>query len=66
MKNALGTPTAAPGVASIVETGIINGGTGRFASASGSFKLERLFSFATNLTTGSFEGTISSPGAGKH
>ena len=54
----------APGVLSIVETATITGGTGRFADATGSFTVERLFNQVTGLTTGSFEGTISSPGAG--
>ena len=31
--------------------------------ATGSFTVERLFNLATLTTTGSFEGTISSPGA---
>jgi hypothetical protein len=53
-----------PGVLSIVETATITGGTGRFADATGSFTVERLFNQVTGLTTGSFEGTISSPGAG--
>jgi hypothetical protein len=57
------TPTA-PGVLSIVETATITGGTGRFADATGSFTVERLFNQVTGMTTGSFEGTISSPGAG--
>ena len=52
-----------PGVLSIVETATITGGTGRFADATGSFTVERLFNQVTGLTTGSFEGTISSPGA---
>jgi hypothetical protein len=56
----------APGVLSIVETATITGGTGRFASATGSFTAERLFTLFSGLTTGSFEGTISSPGASKH
>jgi hypothetical protein len=56
---------ATPGVLAIVETATITGGTGRFADASGSFTVERLFSQVTGLTSGSFEGTISSPGAGK-
>jgi hypothetical protein len=60
-----GTPTTDPLVVSIVETATITGGTGRFADATGSFIVTRSFSFATNLTTGSIEGTISSPGAGK-
>ena len=61
-----GTPTTDPVVFSIVETATITGGTGRFAGATGSFIVTRSFSFATSLTTGSIEGTISSPGAGKH
>jgi len=57
--------TETPGVLSIVETATITGGTGRFTGATGSFTVERLFNIATLTTTGSFEGTISSPGAGK-
>jgi hypothetical protein len=53
----------APGVLSIVEAGVITGGTGRFAGATGSFAGERTFFVATGVTTGSFTGTISSPGA---
>ncbi len=59
------SPTATPGVLKFVETAAITGGTGRFAGATGSFIVTGSFDFATNLTTGSFEGTISSPGA-KH
>ena len=55
----------APGLLSIVETGSITGGTGRFADATGSFIVERMFNQVTGLTTGSFGGTLSSPGAGK-
>jgi hypothetical protein len=58
-------PTATPGVNLIVETAIITGGTGRFAGASGSFTSTRLFNTVNLLTTGSFTGTISSPGASK-
>jgi hypothetical protein len=53
----------APGVLSTSETATITGGTGRFAGASGRFTAERTFFVATGMTTGSFEGTISSPGA---
>lgn len=60
-----GTPTETPGVFSIVETATITGGTGRFAGATGSFTVERMVDFATPLTSGSIEGTISAPGAGK-
>jgi hypothetical protein len=52
----------APGVLTVAETATITGGTGRFAGASGSFTVERTFFVATGVTTGSFTGTISSPG----
>jgi len=55
----------APGVLSTTETATITGGTGRFAGATGSFTAQRVFDIATSTTTGSFEGTISSPGATK-
>ena len=55
----------APGVLLGVEQGTILGGTGRFANASGSFVIERLIDTVNHTTIGSFEGTISSPGAGK-
>jgi hypothetical protein len=54
----------APGVLSVAETGVITGGTGRFAAATGSFAAERMFFVATGVTTGSFAGTISSPARG--
>jgi hypothetical protein len=54
----------APGVLSVAETGVITGGTGRFADATGSFTTERTFFVATGVTTGSFAGTISSVGQG--
>lgn len=58
------SPLMPPGVPQTsVETATITGGTGRFASASGSFTAERVVDLATFLTTGSFNGTISSPGA---
>jgi hypothetical protein len=56
-------PTGTPGVLSITEIETITGGTGRFAGAQGSFTVERLVSAATGSTSGSFHGTIASPGA---
>ena len=55
-----------PGVLRVVEKGTILDGTGRFASASGSFVIERLIDTVNLTTIGSFEGTVSSPGAGTH
>jgi hypothetical protein len=55
----LATPTDVPGVLYIEETATIKGGTGRFAGATGSFVVERLFDRIALTTTGSFEGTIS-------
>jgi hypothetical protein len=55
--------TATPGVASITEINTITGGTGRFAGAQGSFTVERLVNLVTGFTSGSFHGTITSPGA---
>ena len=59
------SPTSIPGVLSTVETATITGGTGRFADANGEFTVVRLVDQATMTTFGSFEGTISSPGAAK-
>ena len=58
-------PTATLGVISIVETATITGGTGRFDGATGGFICERLFDAVAGTTIGSFDGTISSPGASK-
>ena len=52
-----------PGVVLITEHVVITGGTGRFAGATGSFTVERLFDLVTHETLGSFEGTISSHGS---
>jgi hypothetical protein len=60
------TPTADPTVLYIVESATITGGTGRFAGASGSFRSERLYDTVAGTTSGSFDGTVSSPGAVKH
>ena len=56
-----GTPPNA--ILSIAETANITGGTGRFADATGSFTVERVFNGSTGRFVGSFRGTISSPGA---
>ncbi|HEX6129752.1 MAG TPA: hypothetical protein VF071_12090 [Candidatus Limnocylindria bacterium] len=53
-----------PGVLTTHETAVIIGGTGRFEGATGSFTADRTFYVATGVTVGTFEGTISSPGAG--
>ena len=50
------------GVLYIVETATVTGGTGRFAGATGSFVVERLYDTVAGTTVGSFEGTISTPG----
>ena len=47
----------------ITEMHTITGGTGRFAGARGSFMVERHASPVTFKTCGSFQGTITSPGA---
>jgi hypothetical protein len=53
-----GTPSATPGVLAIVETATITGGTGRFAGATGSFTVKRLFDTVAGTTAGSFMGAI--------
>src|SRR5215831_9522299 len=58
-----GTETDTPNVDSIVEMNIITGGTGRFSEARGNFTVERLLNMVTGVTSGSFQGTITSPGA---
>jgi hypothetical protein len=58
------SPTT-PGVLLIVEKATITGGTGRFAGASGGFIVERSYDTVAGTTTGSFEGTVSSPGTKK-
>jgi hypothetical protein len=52
-----------PGFAKITEYNTITGGTGRFAGAQGSFTVDRMVELATGLTSGSFQGAITSPGA---
>lgn len=61
---ASGQPTGTPGEIRITETHTITGGTGRFAEAQGRFTVDRVASGITFATSGSFEGTMTSPGAG--
>jgi hypothetical protein len=53
-----GTPTSEPNLHSLVEVATINGGTGRFAGATGAFTIRRLIDLGTGASSGSFEGTI--------
>ena len=59
-----GEPTVTPDgvVINITEIFTIVGGTGRFAGAEGFFVMERVASPVTFLTSGSFQGSITSPG----
>ena len=52
------TPVQAPDIFQIVEDHVITGGTGRFAGATGSFRLTRLVNTATGATSGSFNGSL--------
>ncbi len=54
--------SAAPPVFHVTETATIVGGTGRFADASGGFTIKRFLDTDLLTTSGSFNGTISSPG----
>jgi hypothetical protein len=54
----IGRASIANGVATVVETATITGGTGRFAKASGSFTTARTVVQATGISSGSFDGTI--------
>jgi hypothetical protein len=59
--NGQATPTPDPNIFLVVELETITGGTGRFAGAAGSFRLERVIDLTTGLSSGSFSGTISNP-----
>ena len=58
-----GSPTDTPGVNRIMEINTITGGTGRFSGAQGSFTVERLLNSKSGFTSGSFQGTLTPPGA---
>ena len=58
------TPTDTEGVISIVEQGVITGGTGRFEGVTGAFEINRIYNRLINRGTGTFEGTFSRPGSG--
>lgn len=53
-----GRAQIADGIATVVESMTITGGTGRFAGATGSFTVRRTAVQATGVTSGSFDGTI--------
>ena len=59
--NGQATPTSDPNIFLVVELETIADGTGRFADAAGSFRLERVIDLSTGLSSGSFSGTISNP-----
>ena len=54
--------SGAPPVIHVTETATITGGTGRFAGATGGFTFSRSVNLVDLTTSGSFSGTISSPG----
>jgi hypothetical protein len=54
-----GVGTVASGVVTIVETATITEGTGRFADATGSFRIDRVANQATLTSSGSLNGEIS-------
>jgi hypothetical protein len=54
----LGRAQIADGIATVVESATITGGTGRFATATGSFTVHRTVVQATGVTSGSFDGTL--------
>ena len=57
--SAVGVPAPGkPGFHEVTHVFAIKGGTGRFVDASGSFTVIRLVNLATNVSSGSFEGTV--------
>ena len=53
-----GQGTPLNGIVTIVETATITKGTGRFADATGSFRIDRVANQTTLTSSGSFDGTI--------
>jgi hypothetical protein len=58
-------PTDTPRVFRVREVFTIDGGTGRFSNARGTISTDRLTDLNTGFTSGSFVGTITSPGSAK-
>jgi hypothetical protein len=56
--NLLGRASIANGIATVVETASITGGTGRFVDATGNFTTARTVVQATGIFSGSFDGMI--------
>jgi hypothetical protein len=54
-----GQAQVAGSLVTIVETATVTGGTGRFADATGSFTVNRLFDRSAGTTHGTLDGTIS-------
>jgi len=54
----VGRASIANGVATVVETATITGGTGRFTEATGKVTITRTVVQATGISSGSFDGTI--------
>ena len=54
----VGRASIANGVATVVETATITGGTGRFTEATGKVTIARTVVQATGISSGSFDGTV--------
>lgn len=54
----VGVGNVSNGIVTIVETGTITGGTGRFADASGSFMIDRVANQTTLTSSGSLNGSV--------
>ena len=58
-------PTSTAGVFRVREVFTITGGSGRFSNAQGTIVTDRLTDLNTGFTSGSFHGSITSPGSAK-